>query len=151
MPPKIDPDYCLAILKAFSEALPPDTDKRRAVKSLAVLDETADNLGCTTNDLEPSYRYLLDKKLLLLKTPGKAAPISKGPFPVYVPSASETLQAPTKRHSVLAVTSAGYTLIQLSEDQSCKSKLSLQTVFDNACKLATLGKTLLEIKEKLFP
>lgn len=151
MYPQIKPDYCLTILKAFSDALPPDTTKRKSVKALDVLDETADLLSCTANDLEPSYRYLLDKKLIQLKVPGKVAPIAKGPFPAYVPSASETLQAPTKRHRVLAVTSAGYTLIRLSEDQSCKPKLSLQAVFDNACKLATLGKTLLEIKEKLFP
>lgn len=150
MASQIVSDYCLSILKAFSAALPPDISTRKPVKALSVLEEVADSIGCEVDALELSYRYLLKQNLLQLQFPGKDVARVKC-FPSHTPSASETLNAATRFHRVLAITPAGYKLIQLSEDSSCRSKLSVQPVFDNVCKLATLGKTVFELKNLLFP
>lgn len=146
MPPKIVPDYCLAILKAFSEEISPSISKRKGVKSQEVLDAVADSLHCDPDDLEDSYRYLLNTGCLELYYPGRSAMAG-----VSVPGKTETRQAATKFHRILSVTPAGLDLLALSQDEPCKPKLSVLSVFDTVCKAATLGKTILELKNLLLP
>lgn len=82
--------------------------------------------------------------MLELQYPQKA-PAMRGFPAVSVPSKSQYRAAETKHHRVLAVTTAGYTLLDFAEKAEVKSKINLQTVFENICTGISAGKDFLEL------
>lgn len=139
----LNPECTLDVLRAFSAALPLSAAKRKAVKALVVLN--SDSLSkYSDSDIECSYRYLLAKRMLELQYPGKA-PALRGFPSVPPPSKSQYLAAATKHHRVLAVTTSGYNLLDLSQNEQVRSKIKLPQAFKTVCDALDACKNTLEI------
>lgn len=139
----LDPECTLNVLQAFASQLPLSSTRRKSVKALSVLNSEALS-SYSDEDKERAYRYLLDKKMLELQYPQKA-PAMRGFPAVSVPSKSQYRAAETKHHRVLAVTTAGYTLLDFAEKTEVKSKINVQTIFENICTGISAGKDFLEL------
>lgn len=133
----------LAILEAFSSALPLSFTKRRAVKAIEVL--KSESLSqFSEEEKELSYRYLLSKNLLELQYPQKV-PRMKGFPAVPTPSKREYLSGPTKHHRVLQLTPAGRDLLEVQNGLISKGHHFVCTHFGDICDLISAGCSVLDI------
>lgn len=139
----VNTSCCLAILEAFSAALPLSFSNRRPVNAIDVLN--AKSLSqFSEEEKELAYRFLLSKKFLELQYPQKP-PRMKGFPPASVPSKREYLSAPTKRHKVLQLTPAGRDMLEVKQGLAAKGLRFISSHFSEICNLISAGNAVSEI------